>query len=56
MTVADASERLGTTTQFVRALIHRGDLPAVYLNSRALRIKPADLEAWIESRSTPGAA
>ncbi|OZC84497.1 hypothetical protein CH282_15280 [Rhodococcus sp. 06-418-1B] len=51
VTVAEAAQRLGTTDQFVRKQIRTGQLPAISINARALRIRPEDLDAWIDSRS-----
>ena len=50
LTVRDAVERLNVTERTLRAWLAAGKLPAVRLSARCIRIRPEDLEAFIEGR------
>lgn len=42
------AERLGIGVTTVKNLVYSGDLPAVRLGPRLRRIRPCDLEAYLE--------
>jgi excisionase family DNA binding protein len=54
LTVKDAAERCQLSESAIRRAIRDGELPASMLRSR-LRIKEADLDAWIASKRCLGA-
>ncbi|ORI11750.1 hypothetical protein BJD99_01005 [Rhodococcus sp. 1163] len=56
VTVTDAADKLGVNHQFVRKLIKSGELPAIHLNARAVRVRSEDLDAWIAGRESRGVA
>jgi excisionase family DNA binding protein len=47
LTVADAAEQLHVTERFIRKLIATGDLRAVKVGSRLVRIRRSDLEGLL---------
>ena len=47
LTVAEAAEQLHVTERFIRKLIATGDLRAVKVGSRLVRIRRSDLEALL---------
>jgi excisionase family DNA binding protein len=53
LTARELAERLGVSTETVLRWARRGRLPAVYLSSRAIRFREADIDAWLEQRATP---
>jgi excisionase family DNA binding protein len=53
LTVTQAADELNVTERFIRKLIANGDLDAVRVGSRILRIRPADLEALLHPVRTP---
>ena len=44
LTVAEAADELAVTERFIRRLIADGDLPAVKVGARVVRIRRSDLE------------
>ncbi len=44
LSVAQAADELGVTERFIRKLITQGDLQAVKVGTRLIRIRRADLE------------
>jgi excisionase family DNA binding protein len=52
LTVADIAELLKLNQQTVRNWIDRGELPAVRLGSRRVRVKQSDLNRFIEAGET----
>lgn len=50
-----AADRLGCGHGYVRKLIKTGDLPALYLHPRALRINTDDLDNYIANLSKDAA-
>jgi len=52
LTYKQAGELLGVTERTVWTLVADGELPAVRFG-RSVRIDPADLRAYIDSRKTP---
>jgi excisionase family DNA binding protein len=44
LTVAEAADELAVTERFIRKLIADGDLPAVKVGARVVRIRRTDLE------------
>ena len=52
MTVAEVAKKLRVAPYKVYEFCRDGLLPCRYLSPKAIRIKPADLHAFIESRPT----
>jgi excisionase family DNA binding protein len=52
LTARETSERLGVCVETVLVWIRRGDLPAIRLPGRAIRISETQLERWLASRAT----
>ena len=44
LTVAEAADELAVTGRFIRKLISKGELRAVKVGTRVVRIRPTDLE------------
>jgi len=55
-TVNQAAEAMGCSGDTVRRLIRSGQLPAINLSVRLIRIDPADVQMYIESRKLKVAA
>ena len=54
LTVAEAADELAVTERFIRKLIADGDLRAVKVGARVVRIRRADLEDLLRpARVTP---
>jgi excisionase family DNA binding protein len=51
LTAREVAERLGFSPETVLRWTRAGDLPALRLG-RSLRYRPADVDAWLELRST----
>ena len=47
LTVAEAADELNVTERFIRKLIAEGDLDAVRVGARIVRIRRTDLEALL---------
>lgn len=54
--VPEAAEILRLHPTKVYRLIKAGELPAIALNPRRIRLRRADLGAWLDDRTTGGAA
>jgi excisionase family DNA binding protein len=50
LTVVQVTEWLQVSTRTIRRHMESGSLPAVNLGGRAVRIRRADLEAWLQTR------
>lgn len=50
LTVAEVGEALRITPKAVRALIYQGKLQAFYLAGRRVRVKMADLNAFLQTQ------
>ena len=50
MTLRQAARKLGVAERVLRSAVRSGDLPAFRLGQRTLRVKPADLDDWIQDR------
>lgn len=50
LTVAQAAEELGVKRTKFFELVRREGLPIVRLGSRSVRVRPKDLQQWIEQR------
>jgi len=46
-TISQAAQLLGISTRSMRRIIDRGDLPAVRLSPRMVRISPVELQAYL---------
>jgi excisionase family DNA binding protein len=51
---ADANKNTGIGLRTIYDAIHAGELPAVRLGERRIRIRPESLEAWLKSLETCG--
>lgn len=49
LTVAEVAQRLRVTDKLVRRLIARGDLTAIKLSRRTLRVEAASVDAYIDA-------
>jgi len=52
ITARVVADRLGVSPETVLRWTRRGELPALRLPGGAIRYRPADLDAWLEQRST----
>ena len=50
LTLGEVARRLGISPRSLARLIAAGELPVVRLSARVVRISPADLDTYIESR------
>jgi excisionase family DNA binding protein len=50
LTLGEVSRRLRISPRSLARLVASGDLRVVRLSARVVRIRPADLDAYIESR------
>ncbi len=50
VTVRQAARRLGVAERVLRHAVRSGDLPAYRLGQRTVRLKPTDLDDWIQNR------
>ncbi len=50
VTVRQAARRLGVAERVLRQAVRSGDLPAFRLGQRTVRLKPPDLDDWIQNR------
>lgn len=44
VTIAEAAERISVSVPTIRRMIHRGELPAVRLTPKVIRVRLADLD------------
>lgn len=49
--LVDVAQRLSVTPSMVYTLVRRGDLPAIRLSPRGMRISSDVLEAWLAQRA-----
>ncbi|NMR19175.1 helix-turn-helix domain-containing protein [Cellulomonas fimi] len=54
LTVAEVADRLRVTERFVRRLIATGELRAVRVGSRVVRVRQVDIDALLEPVHGPG--
>ena len=52
MTARELSAPLGVSAETVLRWTRRGELPAIRLPGGAIRYRPEEIEAWLESRAT----
>lgn len=52
LSTREAADILGVHVQTVRQYIRRGELPAVKISPRLYKIRPEDLERFIEDKKT----
>ena len=52
LSTQEAADMLGVHVQTVRQYIRRGYLPAVKISPRLYKIRPEDLEMFIEDKKT----
>jgi len=50
LTPSDVAKRLAVSRSMIYALIHRGDLPALYIG-RLPRVRESDLSAYVQQAS-----
>lgn len=53
LTRREAAAWLGVSEDLVDALVRRGELPAVRVGRRAIRIRASDLDAYVERQQRP---
>jgi excisionase family DNA binding protein len=56
LTVAEVADRLRVTERFIRRLIASGELEAVKIGSRVIRIRSADMDALLSPVHRPWAS
>lgn len=54
LTYEQAAERLGIGVTLTKNLVYSGELPAVRIGPRLRRIRPCDLEAYIDRGGSDG--
>jgi excisionase family DNA binding protein len=50
LSLRQAARRLGVAERVLRQAVRSGALPAFKLGERTLRVKPNDLDDWIQDR------
>ena len=50
MSLRQAARKIGVADRVLRQAVRSGDLPAFRLGQRTVRVKPADLDDWIQNR------
>lgn len=50
MNITEAAGILGVNNDTMRRKVREGEIPGVYLNSRAIRIRKKDLEKYITDK------
>ena len=50
LSLRQAARKIGVADRVLRQAVRSGDLPAFRLGQRTMRVKPADLEDWIQNR------
>jgi len=50
LSLRQAARRLGVAERVLRQAVRTGALPAFKLGERTLRVKPTDLDDWIQDR------
>jgi excisionase family DNA binding protein len=56
LTVAEVAERLKINAQTVRNWLDRGELPAIRVGARRVRIRESDFEAFLAAGELPAVA
>jgi excisionase family DNA binding protein len=56
LTVSDVAELLSVHPYTVRRLIGAGDLPAIRVGVRALRVRREEIARFLDARAKPGVA
>lgn len=54
LTAREVAEDLALVPETVLAWAREGKLPRIVLPSGQIRFRPADMDAWLEARSTSG--
>lgn len=49
LTLADVADFLAVSLSTVRRLVRDGNLPAVRVGQRSIRVRPEDLEAYLQA-------
>ena len=50
ISLRQAARKIGVTDRVLRQAVRSGDLPAFRLGQRTVRVKPTDLDDWIQNR------
>ena len=50
ISLRQAARKIGVAERVLRQAVRSGDLPAFRLGQRTVRVKPADLDDWIQNR------
>ncbi len=53
LTIGQVATVLGISRDMAYVLVERGDLAAIRIGPRCIRVRPSDLERYILSRRTP---
>lgn len=56
LNLSQVAKRLGVSRRQVNYWVADGDLPSLKLGPRMIRVRPCELEAWLESKRLKGAA
>jgi len=52
LSMKQVADRLGVCTKTIQRIIARGELPAIKLSHRCVRVAETDLNAYLESRKS----
>lgn len=50
ISLRQAARRIGVAERVLRQAVRSGDLPAFKLGQRTIRVKPTDLDSWIQNQ------
>ena len=50
ISLRQAARKIGVAERVLRQAVRSGDLPAFRLGERTVRVKPVDLDDWIQNR------
>ena len=50
LSLRQAARKIGVADRVIRQAVRSGELPAFKLGQRTLRVKPTDLDTWIQDR------
>jgi excisionase family DNA binding protein len=50
LSLRQAARKIGVAERVLSQAVRSGELPAFKLGQRTLRVKPADLDTWIQDR------
>lgn len=53
LTIRQAADLLSISERTMRRIIQRGEVPTVRMLGRVIRVRPADLDAFLSARADP---